>query len=107
MSWHRSRGTTAGASPSAFWGWIRNGLAAAAAILPPVHRAGFECRLAAGSDDVDLQQGIFSTEDEPTRLVRFLRAAEPLTDVWRTVLTLAERWSTPGDIVHKGVADIW
>lgn len=84
-------------------GWLTS----AAAVLPPVHRAGFECRLAADQPGVDLQQGIFATEDEPGRLARFLAATGALNDAWRTVLGLAERWSEEADPLHDGIAELW
>ena len=44
--------------------WLR----AVASVLPPVHRAGFECRLADTEHEVDLQQGIFAGDGEPAQL---------------------------------------
>jgi hypothetical protein len=82
-------------------------LTSIAGVLPPFHRAGFECRLAADETAVDLQQGIYGTHGEPARLARILASAEPLDDVWDSVRRLAERWSVPGDIVQRGVNEVW
>lgn len=78
-----------------------------AGALPPIHRAGFECRLAADEAAVDLQQGVYGTHGEPARLARILADAEPLDDVWRSIRRLAERWSTPGDSMQQGVSEVW
>ncbi len=82
-------------------------LVAMASVLPPVHHAGFECRLGATETTVDLQQGVFATHGEPARLARFLAQAGPTNETWASVRRLAERWSTPGDPLHRGVDEIW
>jgi Prenyltransferase and squalene oxidase repeat len=83
--------------------WLR----AVAGVLPPIHRAGFECRLDGDDPVVDLQQGVFAADREPERLARFLAAAEPLSDAWRAVRRLAERWAAPGDPLHGPVSEVW
>jgi hypothetical protein len=82
-------------------------LSSVARVLPPVHRAGFECGLAGDEPTVDLQQGIFSTDGEPARLARFLAATEALNDQWGAVLRLAERWAAADDPLHDGIAELW
>src|SRR3954454_20741585 len=70
-----------------------------AGALAPVHCAGFECRLAAGDSDVDIQQGVTRRHGEPETLVSFLAQAET-NDVWERVLGLAKTWS-------EDVAELW
>jgi hypothetical protein len=83
--------------------WLR----AVASVLPPVHRAGFECRLADTEDEVDLQQGIFASDAEPARLARFLAEAGPANDAWAGVHRVAERWSAPDDPLHGAIDELW
>jgi hypothetical protein len=85
----------------------RSWLTTVAGVLPPIHRAGFECRLADGDDDVDLQLGVWASEEEPARLARFLRAQEPLTAPWERVGQLAERWAQPTDPFRDGIVEVW
>jgi squalene-hopene/tetraprenyl-beta-curcumene cyclase len=82
-------------------------LTAVAAVLPPIHRAGFECRMADGDDSVDLQQGVPASDEEPARLARFLRAQSPLTEPWQRVLRLAERWADADDPLHDRIWEAW
>jgi prenyltransferase/squalene oxidase-like repeat protein len=85
-------------------------LAALAATLPPVHCAGFECRLARGDSDVDLQQGMTRTHDEPAAAVRFLaRAAseQRTSPVWDRVRRLCDDWASSGTALNEGVAELW
>jgi len=51
---------------------VRDALAALAARLPPVHHAGFECRLAAAAPRVDLHQGFVPTESVLAHLSAYL-----------------------------------
>jgi hypothetical protein len=83
--------------------WLR----AVAGVLPPVHRAGFECRLAENEHEVDLQQGIFAGDGEPARLARFLAHAGPVNDAWSGVQQIAERWSAPDDSLHGAIDELW
>jgi hypothetical protein len=85
------------------WPW----LASVAAVLPPLHHAGFECRLGATETAVDLQQVIFAIDGEPHRLARFLAQAESTNEAWARVQELAERWSAPDDPLHGGIDEIW
>ncbi len=82
-------------------------LTAIAGTLPPVHRAGFECRLSDHDDRVDLQQGILSTDGEPSRLVDFLGDAGAPGAAWERVHRFAQRWATPGDVLHDAVSELW
>lgn len=82
-------------------------LSATAAVLPPVHRAGLECRLAADEHSVDLQQGIYNTGTEPAHLASFLAEADSLNDVWQPVLRFASRWSVDTDVLHQTIDEIW
>ena len=83
--------------------WLR----AVASVLPPVHRAGFECRLADTEHQVDLQQGIFASDGEPAQLANFLAQAGPANDAWAAVHRVAERWSTPDDLLHGAIDELW
>ena len=83
--------------------WLR----AVASVLPPVHRAGFECRLADTEHEVDLQQGIFAGDGEPAQLANFLTHAGPANDAWAAVQRVAERWSTPDDLLHGAIDELW
>ena len=73
--------------------------------LPPVHRAGFECRLSAGDGQVDLQQGIIPKEWEQSALTAHaLQLASQTTsstrDAWTRVAEFAARWP-------EGVSELW
>lgn len=82
-------------------------LVARASVLPPVHRAGFECRLAPGDQRVDLQQGIFRNNAEPVTLERFLASAGTLTGAWERVRSLCETWATATSSLHDGISELW
>ncbi len=82
-------------------------LTAVASALPPIHRAGFECRLAADDDQVDLQQGVSASDHEPAHLAAFLSSAGSVGGAWKPLRCLAERWATAGDPVHADVAELW
>jgi hypothetical protein len=84
----------------------RRSLAAVAGALAPFHQAGFECRLGAGDEQVDLQQG-FPIKDEALRpLARFL-AAEPERDErWDAVSRLVGRYADGVPEADK-LAEIW
>jgi hypothetical protein len=81
-------------------------LSSVAGVLPPVHRADFECRLGAGAGDAGLRQGILIADGEPGRVARFL-AAEPPNDDWTAVRRTAERLSAADDPLHDAVAELW
>ena len=83
--------------------WLR----AAARVLPPIHRAGFECRLAADAHEVDLQQGIFAADGEPAELARYLAGSELRGEAWQRVQRLVERWAAPGDPLATGLEEVW
>jgi Prenyltransferase and squalene oxidase repeat len=83
--------------------WLR----AAARALPPVHRAGFECRLAPDSHEVDLQQGIFATDGEPAELARYLAGSELAAEAWRRVRRLAELWAAGEGPLATGLEEVW
>ena len=82
-------------------------LTACAATLAPIHRAGFECRLGHGDDQVDFQQGIPGTDGEPARLAAFLEQAEAGSPAWQAVQRLVTRWVAPGDVVRDAVSELW
>jgi squalene-hopene/tetraprenyl-beta-curcumene cyclase len=82
-------------------------LTAVAGTLPPIHRAGFECRLRAGDDRVDFQQGIPASDGETARLAAFLEESGELGAAWERVKALARRSATPGDFVHETVSELW
>jgi len=83
----------------------RRSLAAVAAALPPFHQAGFECRLEAGDDDVDLQQGFPLRGQALGPLVRFLAAAPDRGPSWDAVHRLAAAHLKAG--AQTGLAEIW
>lgn len=72
--------------------------------LPPIHRAGFECRLRAGDQRVDFQQGIPRGDEEPARLVA---CSERREAAWERIYRFAQRWAAPGDVVHRAVSHLW
>jgi hypothetical protein len=80
-------------------------LARVASLLPPLHRAEFECALADDEHYVTLKQGILIADGEPDRLVRFLTAAEPLNDAWQAVLRLAQGCAADAPW-HGGVIEL-
>jgi Squalene-hopene cyclase C-terminal domain len=82
-------------------------LTALAGVLPPIHRARFECRLGPDDDVVELQQRVHSADGEPARLARFLAGAAVTNDAWTAVRRIAERWALPGDPLHQGLDEIW
>lgn len=82
-------------------------LAAVASALPPVHFAGFECRLSPGDHPVDFQQGLRARQSDRATLARFLRTASPKGPSWAALQRLSDRWCQPGNLVHDGVAAIW
>ena len=82
-------------------------LGSVAATLPPIHRAGFECRLCTGDDQVDFQQGITSADGEPARLAASLGSASPLGAEWERAHQLSQRWATPNDVIHETVSELW
>ena len=86
-------------------GWAST-LAAVADALPPVHTAGFECRLGAGARQVDIQQGIHRLDGHPAAIARFL-AASASSPEWELVRRLCERWAEPGTSLHEGLSEVW
>jgi Prenyltransferase and squalene oxidase repeat len=83
--------------------WLRT----AARALAPIHRAGFECRLAADAPEVDLQQGIFAQDEEPAELARYLATSAPHTDAWQRVSRLAKRWAAAEGLLATGLEEVW
>ena len=85
-------------------------LSALAERLPPVHRAGFECRLD-GDPRVDLQQGIFQTRDEPSRLAAYLASARAedlmVSPEWERIRSFCEAWADPNSSWHRLVSELW
>lgn len=80
----------------------------AASLLPPVHRAGFECRLAPTDDQVDLQQGIRFQDNEVAWLADYLRRAGALFHPgWTAVKRLAEAWQEPQSSLGVGLRELW
>jgi len=82
-------------------------LSTVAAALPPIHRAGLECRLAADDDQVDLQQGFLARDGEPRRLATFVSQNETVNGAWDAVRRLAERWDNADDTIHDAIAELW
>jgi hypothetical protein len=76
------------------------GLTALAKTLPPVHVAGFECRLAEGDASVDLQQAVFERDGHPAAMARWLAAAESLSPAWERVRRICSDWPA-------GVKELW
>ncbi|HET6864625.1 MAG TPA: prenyltransferase/squalene oxidase repeat-containing protein [Solirubrobacteraceae bacterium] len=83
--------------------WLR----AAARVLPPIHRAGFECRLAADAQEVDLQQGIFADDGEPAELAYYLARSDFGGEAWQQVKRLAERWAAAESPLATGLEEVW
>ena len=83
--------------------WLRT----AARALAPIHRAGFECRLAADAPEVDLQQGIFAQDGEPAELARYLATSAPHADAWQQVSRLAEQWAAAEGLLATGLEEVW
>jgi hypothetical protein len=83
--------------------WLR----VAARALPPIHRAGFECRLAADAHDVDLQQGIFAEDGEPAELARYLARSDLRGGAWQQVQRLAEEWAAAEGPLATGLEEVW
>ena len=83
--------------------WLR----AAARALAPIHRAGFECRLAEDAPEVDLQQGIFAQDGEPAQLAHYLATFAPRVEAWQQVGRLAERWAAAGGLLRTGLEEVW
>jgi hypothetical protein len=82
-------------------------VATVASALPPVHLAGFECRLAGDDGQVDLQQGIFWRDHERKILAHFLRSDQAVGLGWDGARRLLERSCVPGTGVQDGVAEVW
>lgn len=79
--------------------------------LPPVHRAGFECRLGAGDLRVDLQQGVVPTGGEPAILSEFVSSAgesgSALHPAWARVRDFCSAWEEPSSDLARGVPELW
>ncbi|HJU64704.1 MAG TPA: prenyltransferase/squalene oxidase repeat-containing protein [Gemmatimonadaceae bacterium] len=79
--------------------------------LPPIHRAGFECRLDAHDTRVDLQQGIVPANREPQLLADYIAALDAqdngLHPAWRHLRDFCERWSDSSAPLHTLVPELW
>lgn len=86
---------------------------AVAELLPPVHRAGFECRLARDDDRVDLQQGIVPSSWEPgavaTLAAQFADCAggDAARAAWQRVRRFCEAWQDPAGRLREQVSELW
>lgn len=84
-------------------------LMAAANALPPLHRAGFECRLAADDPAVDLQQGLITADGNPAVAARYLARQPASAPEWERVRRVCELCSSvpgPGSLAGS-VAELW
>ena len=75
-------------------------LTALARTLPPVHVAGFECRLSADDPSVDLQQAVFARDGNGEVMARWLDAAGELSPAWERVRRICADWP-------EGVTELW
>jgi hypothetical protein len=83
-------------------------LAAKAAALAPIRRGGFECRLAAGHDVLDLQQCVYHKDGEPAHLLAHLQNNAAFGHpIWRQVRTLMEMLATDAQPWCASVAELW
>ena len=81
-------------------------------LLPPVHRAGFECRLAPDDDRVDLQQGIVPSSWEPAAVAALAeqfaqRGDEDARCAWARVRQFCEGWQDPARQLCEQVNELW
>jgi hypothetical protein len=75
-------------------------------------RIGLECRLGAGADTVDIQQGIHSTNGEPVLLAeqvnRLMASAEgPLHLIWSRVSAFAAAWRDQSYPSFAHIDEFW
>jgi hypothetical protein len=80
--------------------------------LPPVHRAGFECRLGETDPRVDLQLGVAAATAEPAALAAYLAAGgpepgTPLRVPWERVQALSDAWGRSSSPLHAGLREVW
>ncbi|MGQ0703487.1 MAG: hypothetical protein ACT4PM_10190 [Gemmatimonadales bacterium] len=80
-----------------------------AELLPPVARAGFECRLDPDARQVDLQQGISSGNGELAVLQAVLDAANQAErhPGWAAVQRVCSACQIPDSPLAKGVSELW
>ena len=81
-------------------------LFAVADALPPIHCAGFECRLGPGSGQVDLQQGFSVRGGAPPRAAQFLAAGPGGDAGWSAVTRVMEACLAGGPLAES-VREIW
>ncbi|HYE72314.1 MAG TPA: hypothetical protein VEF04_03250 [Blastocatellia bacterium] len=87
-------------------------LQTAARFLAPIPRGGFECRLQAQAFQVDLQQQILSSHDEPAILAEHIKAlsaqvAVPIHPTWHRLREFCMEWSDESSELHQSVPEIW
>jgi len=76
--------------------------------LPPVHCAGFECRLGAGDGRVDFQQRIVPARGEHRVLARHVaREGLDRLPAWRRVAALCATLDDAGSPLHGSVDGLW
>ncbi|MDB9310670.1 hypothetical protein PN471_18990 [Aphanizomenon sp. CS-733/32] len=83
-----------------------------ASFLAPIPRAGFEIRLENKNKQVDLQQGIFSKNNEPEILAKHIAAMAEFDSrfkqpPWNYICQLCELWSNPSSCIYHGITEIW
>lgn len=76
-------------------------LVALAGRLAPIHRAGFEVRLARGGE-IDFQQGVEAGDGEPAILRRHLRREGDAT-----LDAFLARWEEAGSPLNEAIDDLW
>ncbi|MGV3711094.1 MAG: prenyltransferase/squalene oxidase repeat-containing protein [Gemmatimonas sp.] len=80
--------------------------------LPPVQRAGFECRLDAGSTQVDLQQGFLPSSWEAQAVAQFAEACVAastgaLREAWMIVGELCRECLVEDSAIADATAEVW
>ncbi|WP_017718223.1 hypothetical protein [Kamptonema formosum] len=83
-----------------------------AANLAPILRGGFECRLAANTPQVDLQQCVVPDESELTLLREHIAAVTGAGGVsphpgWSQLQDFLAQWCEPLSPLHNSIPEIW
>jgi len=77
-------------------------------LLPPIHCAGFECRLGGNSTHVDFQQRVLANRSEPEQLrTHILESGWLSVSPWARINALCSHLNNPSSVLYDKVAEFW
>ena len=79
-----------------------------AQLLPPIHCAGFECRLDGNNSHVDFQQRILADQSEPEQLRHhILRSGWVTVSPWTRIDAFCSHLNNPSSVIYNMLSEFW